>query len=93
MYGSYGYPRVSLNMDLMLVPAATTGQKLCFLPCELESDIDYTFPIDRITRIVGGRFKTSGLDGADGGIAETVTKIAGDAQYLDGPRRRDTKPY
>jgi len=25
MYGSYGYPRVSLNMDLMLVPAATTG--------------------------------------------------------------------
>ena len=92
MYGSYGYPRVSLNVDLMLVPAATTGKKYCVLPCKLKRDVDDAFPIDRIPRIVGGRFKSSGLDGANCRIAKTMTKIAGDAQHLYGTRRRDTKP-
>src|SRR5260370_29354737 len=45
-----------------------------------------------MTRIVGGRGKASGLDSADGRVTEAMTEITGDAQYLDGPRRRDTNP-
>src|SRR5258705_8581901 len=43
-----------------------------------------------MTRIVGGRGKASGLNSADGRVTEAMTEITGDAQYLDGPRGRDT---
>ena len=66
--------------------------KILLLPCKLKCDIHDAFPIDRITRIVGGRFKSSGLNGMDGRIAETVAEIADNAQYLDGPGGRDPDP-
>ena len=44
-----------------------------------------------MTRVVGGRLKASGLNGANGRVAEAVSEIAGDAQYLDGAGGRDAK--
>src|SRR5258708_11812688 len=73
----------------MLVHAATTGQKLCFSSSELKCDVDDAFPIDWVTRIVGGRGEARGLNGTDGRVAEAVAEVTGDGQYLDGPGRRD----
>src|SRR5260370_278243 len=75
----------------MLVHAATTESKICFSASELKCNVDDTFPIDRITRIVGSRFEASGLDRTDSRIAETVTEVAGDTQSLDGTSGRDAK--
>jgi hypothetical protein len=58
----------------------------------LESYIDNTFPIDRVTRCIGGGLKAGGLYGVDGRVAKTVAKIAGDAKNLDSTGRRDAEP-
>src|SRR5271163_3812484 len=65
--------------------------KICFLSGELESYIDNTFPIDRMTRCIGGGLKAGGLHGVDGRVAKAVAEIAGDAENLDGTRGRDTE--
>jgi len=65
--------------------------KICFLSSELESYIDNTFPIDRMTRSVGGGLKAGGLHGVDGRVTKAVAEIAGDAENLDGTRGRDTE--
>ena|ERR1700677_1394202 len=62
--------------------------KICFLSSELESYIDNTFPIDRMTRSVGGGLKAGGLHGVDGRVAKSVAEIAGDAENLDSTRGR-----
>src|ERR1700719_3359560 len=59
---------------------------------ELKCDVDDAFPIDWVTRIVGGRLKASGLNSTDCGVAEAMTEITRDAQDLDRPRRRDANP-
>jgi len=66
--------------------------KICFLSGELESYIDNTFPIDRMTRCIGGGLKAGGLHGVDGRVAKAVAEIAGDAENLDSTRGRDTEP-
>jgi hypothetical protein len=63
-------------------------EKNCFLSGELESYIDNTFPIDRMTRSVGCGLKAGGLHGVDGRVAKAVAEITGDAENLDSTRGR-----
>jgi len=58
--------------------------KNCFLSSELESYIDNAFPIDRMTRCIGGGLKAGGLYGVNRRVAKAVTQIAGDAKDLNG---------
>ena len=57
--------------------------KLLFLFGKLEDDVDDALPVDRITGIIGGRFKASSLNGPNSRVAKTVTEVAGDSKHLD----------
>jgi len=78
-------------MDLMLVHEATKRTNFCFLSSELKGNVDYTFPVDRITGCIGGRLETSSLNSMNCGVAKTVTKIASDAENLYDTGGRDAK--
>src|ERR1700761_8022874 len=56
---------------------------------ELECNVDDTFPVDGVSGSVGCRLEACRLNSANGGIAETVSEIAGDAEHLDGAGGRD----
>jgi len=58
--------------------------KNCFLSSELESYIDNTFPIDRVTRCISSGLKAGCLYGVDGRVAQTMAEVAGDAKDLNG---------
>jgi len=78
-------------MDLMLVHEATKRTNFCFLSSELKGNVDYTFPVDRITGCIGCRLETSGLNGMNCGVAKAVAKVASDPENLDDTGGRDAK--
>src|SRR5260370_18003770 len=71
-------------MVLMLVHKVAQGKGVNpALSCELEGDVDDTFPIDGMTRCVGGRLEASCLYGTNGRVSKPVAEVAGDTKDLD----------
>src|SRR5260370_29783586 len=92
IYGSCGDLRVIRMMVLMLVHKVTQDKGVNpALSCELEGDVDDTFPIDGMTRCVGGRLEASCLYGTNGRVSKPVAEVAGDTKDLDRTGGGDTK--